>query len=101
MRQSTSRRALKMAAIQADPFDVALRLADELDAADREQILRERRDGLAHRLRAHESALRAARPHLTGWELAAFEHVNARLRFELDWLNRLNADDDTADGVRR
>lgn len=83
------RQALEGVVTPADPFDVALRLADEVGTDDRREFLRTRRDGLARRVQVHQATLRDVRPHLTGWEERAFEHVVARLQFELDWTNDL------------
>lgn len=85
------RRALAGTPVLADPFDVALRLADELERGDREELLVARRDALAKRVDEHATTLQRVRPHLSSWEVLAFEHVIARLRFELGWMNALVA----------
>lgn len=88
------RDALATAAIRADAFDVALRLADQLAPVERAEMLRTRRDGLTDRVQLHQATLREVRVHLTDWEVVAFEHVIARLRFELDWMTGLVAQED-------
>lgn len=100
--QEQIRRSLAESPIQADPFDVALRLADELESDDRGGLLGDRRDALAKRVQVHETTLREVRQHLTGWEALAFEHVVARLRFELSWMDGLLAgDENDAERVER
>lgn len=83
------RQSLGAVAVPADPFDVALRLADQVD--DRESLLVARRDSLARRVQVHRARLPEVRRHLTAWEVAAFEHVIDRLEFELDWITNLVA----------
>lgn len=86
------RRILAEASLPPDPFDVALRLADELPEEEVAGLLQARKSALADRLEKHRSTLVAVRHHLTTWELQAFEHVIARLSFELDWTTQLLAD---------
>lgn len=83
---------LAAAALRADPFDVALRLADELPAEEITALLHARREALAARLLTHETVLVDVRQHLTTWEQKAFEHVIARIAFELGWTDQLLTD---------
>lgn len=86
------RRILAEASLPPDPFDVALRLADELPAEEVAELLHARKSALAERLNKHRSTLVAVRQHLTAWELQAFEHVISRLSFELEWTTQLLSD---------
>lgn len=86
------RRILPAASVPADPFDVALRLADELPDEEVATHLQARRDNLAMRLRKHQSVLVDVRTHLTVWEERAFEHVIGRIAFELSWTDQLLSD---------
>lgn len=84
-----TRDALRAAVAPADPFDVALRLADGLSAPDVVRALEERRAAFADRVHTHRTTYVEVRRHLSAWESRAFEHVIARLEFELDWVNGL------------
>lgn len=86
------RRILAEASLPADPFDVALRLADELPEDEVIQLLHARKSALAERLDKHRSTLVAVGQHLTVWERQAFEHVISRLTFELEWTTQLLSD---------
>ena len=81
--------ALGAAVLPADPFDVGLRLADELDGPDLDSVLTARRDGFQRRIEELRSTYDDVRQYLTVWEARAFDHVIDRMAFELSWTKQL------------
>lgn len=69
----------------ADPVDLALRFADDLDPAELASVLRTRERELADRLAATQQILSEVGVHLRALEMLTFDHSIRGLQMEVDW----------------